>query len=272
MDAAVETMTEEYERALKLGQEQIRDRWHVLLPTTRTALTGTGFYSDRGQRLKPEEPPYSREPKDEVETLEAALGRFKLCAGAKVPARKEKGAPIPGDALTDEVLNSCEHLLGVPAWQDPDFLRLALIAIAVHQEANMLTMIGPKNTDSWVSSAPSVLGGLTKVVVLYSGPFAAAAGIAAAVRQDVGAAAGYFYVVAWAIWCAATAKDKNSEGTVWERSYGGWQSFRYSRAFGMVGASARRELERMAAAGLQVPHVAIEVAEALRYRMEAAAA
>jgi hypothetical protein len=271
MDAAVEKMADEYERVLKLGQKQIRDRWHVLLPSTRRALVVTGFYSERGERLKPEDPPYSRELKDDVETLEAGLGRFKACAGAKLPARKDKGVTIPGEALTDEVLSSCESILCVPEWQDPDFLRLALIAIAAHQEANMLTMIGPKNTDSLVSTALRVVGGLVKVVVLYASPFAAAAGIAAAVRQDVGSAAVSFYIVAWAIWCAVTAKNTGSEGTVWERSYGAWQNFRYSRAFGVIGASAGRELDRMATEGCRVPHIAFDVCEALRCRMSAPA-
>lgn len=269
MDAAVNEIADEYDRVVKVGQQVIRDRWHCLLPSTQKALAGTTLYSERGQRLTPDEPPYSRDPKDDVDRLEYALGRFKLCAGAKLPARKDKGAPIPEEALTDEVLNSCEEILGVTAWHDPDFLRLALIAIGAHQEANMLTMIGPKNTDSVASPGLRILGGLGKLVVVYASPWAAAAGIAAANRQDVPSAAFAFYIVAWGIWLAVTSKHKTSKGTVFERSYGAWQQFRYSRAFGVVGAAARRELDRMATEGLRVPHVAFDVCEALRCRMGA---
>jgi hypothetical protein len=269
MDAVVEKMATEYDKVAKAGQEQIRSRWHCLQASTRKALHDTGWYSERGERLQLEEQPYSGEPKDDVDRLEYAVGRFKLCAGAKLPARKDKGAEIPAEALTDEVLSSCEDVLGVPAWHDPDFLRLALVAIAAHQEANMLTMIGPKNTDSPASPALGVLGSLVKVALVYASPWAAGAGIAAATRQDIGTAALSFYVVAGGIWAAVTAKVQPHGGTVFERSYNAWQQFRYSRAFGVMGAAARRELDRMATEGLRVPHIAFDVCEALRCRIGA---
>src|SRR6185369_4442983 len=113
MDTVVEKMATEYDNVAKAGQRQIGSRWHCLQASTRKALSDTGWYSERGERLQLEEQPYSREPKDDVDRLEYAIGRFKLCAGAKLPARKDKGAEIPAEALTDEVLSSCEDVLGV---------------------------------------------------------------------------------------------------------------------------------------------------------------
>ena len=169
------------------------------------------------------------------------------------------------EAANDEVLSSCEELLLVPAWHDPEFLRLGLRGVVVHQQANALSMIGPPSA----SSAPlGCLGEMLKVGILLLLPAALAGGIAAAVKQDVGASAIAFYVVGAGVLAAMSAAGvgmKKDRG--FEQAYTAWAWFQLNRAVGVAGIGALEHLKRMTTEGVTVPAVAFDLAEMLRCRM-----
>jgi hypothetical protein len=263
-------LADQYEAARIEGEKRIRERWRFLNVSTKHAMVGSRFYSERGQRLQVE--PFSTDdPRADVERLEYALGVFKQCVAAKVPLRSEKGAPIPREALTDDVLASCEELLFVPAWHDPEFLRLALAAVAAHQEANALTMVGPSSEGT--SVALVAVGGLLKVALVFLMPAALAFGLVAAMSHDVWSAGVAFYVLGAGVLAAMSAKEQE-KGTnlgVFERAHLGWSQFRYLRGGGVVGSGARFNLERMAQDGVKVPAVAFDLCAMLEAQTQAAA-
>jgi len=263
-------LADQYDAARVEGEKRVRERWRFLDASTKHAMVRSGFYSERGQRLQVE--PFSTDdPRADVERLEYALGVFKQCISAKVPMRSEKGAPIPREALTDDVLTSCEELLFVPAWHDPEFLRLALAAVAVHQEANALTMVGPSSEGA--SVALVAVGGLLKLGLVLLIPTALAFGLVAAVNHDLWGAGVAFYVLGAGVLAAMSAKEqeKGKNLGVFERAYLGWSQFRYLRGGGVVGSGARVNLERMAHDGVKVPAVAFDLCAMLQSRVQAAA-
>ena len=225
---------------------------------------GSGFYSDRGNRLERE---FARgsAPQDDCERPEYALGVLKLCVGSKLPQRTEKNAPIPREAADGEVLSSVGELLYVRAWHDPEFLRLALYAICMHQKANALSMVGPPNN---LSAPWGCAVGAFKLVLLLTMPISLAVGIAAATRQDVGTASLAFYVFgAGVLACMSASGVGVKKPGGFELAYDSWTLFQIEEAVGAAGVGALEHRKRMAAEGVKVPAVAFDLAEMLRCRM-----
>ncbi len=263
-------LADQYEAARVEGAKCIRECWRFLDASTQHAMVRSGFYSELGRRLNVE--PFSTDdPRADVERLEYALGVFKQCVLAKVPTRSEKGTPIPSEALTGDVLTACEELLFVPAWHDPEFLRLALVAVAKHQEANALTMVGPSSEGT--SFALAAVGGFLKVGLVFLMPAALAFGLVAAFRHEVWGAGVAFYVLGAGALAAMSAReqDKGKNLGVFERAHLGWSQFRYLRGGGVVGSGARFNLERMAQEGVKIPAVAFDLCAMLEARVQAAA-
>jgi hypothetical protein len=265
---------------VRLGQRLIRERWSVLAASTRELLMKSGYYGPRGNRLEPEDPPPSWVPETDAERLEWALGTFKRCLAAKLPTRKERGAPVPSEALTDDVLNSCDSLLMVPQWHDPEFLRYGLSAVAVHQEANALAMASPEKAPA---VAELLLRGLGGTALMLLAPYGLASGLAAAMRQDVWSAVGGFFLLGVGVVAARERAIENAEKAPkapraednvakhFEYAYKAWQRFRYFH-MGVTGSSAKFHLERLASEGILVPAVALDLCEALRARVQSVAA
>lgn len=183
----------------------------------------------------------------------------------KLPFATEKGAAIPVEASSDEVLSAAGELLYVREWQDAEFLRLALGAVAKHQQANALSMHTPPGA---LAPAWGCLGAVFKLALLFAMPVALAAGIAAATRQDVGGAALAFYLLGFgvlAIFSALGIGVKKKDG--FELAYEGWNLFQLSGGAGVTGAGALEHMRRMAKDGVNVPSLAFDVAETLRSRM-----
>lgn len=205
-------------------------------------------------------------PQDDCERLEYGLGVLKQCIAAKLPLRTDKGAPIPREAADDEVLSSCEELLFVPAWHDPEFLRIGLGAVVVHQQANALSMIGPPT----VTSAPlGCIGAVLQFGLLLLIPVALAVGIAATVKQDIGTSALAFYVVGAGVLAAMSAagvRVKKDRG--FEQAHTAWMRFQLNKMVGVAGGGALEHLKRMAVEGVNVPAVAFDLADMLRCRMQ----
>jgi hypothetical protein len=205
-------------------------------------------------------------PQDDCERLEYALGVLTQCLAVKLPLRTDKGAPISREAADDEVLSSCEELLFVPVWHDPEFLRIGLGAVVVHQQANSLSMIGPPT----VTSAPlGCIGAVLKVVLLLLMPLALAVGIAAAVKQDISTSALAFYVVGAGVLAAmSAARVSVKKDSGFEQAHTAWMRFQLNRMVGVAGGGALEHLKRMAVEGVKVPAVAFDLAEMLRCQMQ----
>lgn len=261
-DRLIEDGSARYIAAKTDGQKEIRRRWRFLALETRRALVESGFYSQHGERLdvlgESDLPPH------DAERLEHGVGLFKHCLAAKLPSATEKKAPIPVEAHTDEVLSAVTELLAVREWQDPDFLRLALLATAKHQQANALSMHTPQST---LAPAWGCLGAIFKLALFLAMPVALAAGIAAATRQDVGGASMAFYIVGFGVLAVMSALGigvKKKDG--FELAYEQWTRFQVDGAVGVTGAGASERLRQMAALGVKVPAVAFDAAEVLRSR------
>ena len=262
LDKFIEDSSARYIAAKTDGQKEVRRRWHVLASETRNALIESGFYSPRGERL--DIVGESNLPQHDADRLEHAVGLFKHCLAAKLPSATEKKAPIPVEAHTDEVMSAVSELLAVREWQDPDFLRLALMATAKHQQANALSMHTPQST---LAPAWGCLGALFKLALFLAMPVALAAGIAAATRQDVGGASMGFYIVGFGVLAVMSALGigvKKKDG--FELAYEQWALFQIDGAVGVTGAGALERLRQMAAMGVKVPALAFDAAEVLRSR------
>jgi hypothetical protein len=264
----------------RLGRRFIAERWSALAPSTRELLMKSGCYGPRGNCVEPEDPPPSWVPETDAERLEYALGTFKRCLAAKLPMRKDRGAPVPAETLTEEVVEAAHSLLSVPQWHDAEFLRFALLAVVVHEEANALTMAAPEKSPS---AAGSFLQGLGRMALMLLAPYGLASGVAAALRQDVWSATGGFFVLAlgvaaaWPRQVAPTDKPRTAPRAEddmpahFEYAYNAWQRFKFFH-IGVTGTSAQFHLERMAREGILVPAVAFDLADALRSRLHSAAA
>jgi len=263
LDAFLKDSDLRYEAAKLEGQKIICRRWPVLASETRAALLASGFYSERGQRLD-RESSGSNLPQHDVEHLERSLGLFKHCIAAKLPLPNEKGKLIPIEAASDEVLSAASELLFIRDWQDPEFLRLALGAIARHQQSDALSTHKPP---SKFSPAWGCLPGFAKLALFLAMPGALASGLAAAARQDVGEAALAFYVVGFGILAAMSALGvgvKKMDG--FDLAYARWTHFQVEGAVGVTGAAAVESLRQMVAEGIKVPAVAFDAATLLGAR------
>jgi len=264
MDAVIKEAAMRYAAAQEEGQRFIRQRWAALLNCTKAALVGSGFYSRQGERLELEYVA-GDVPQDACERLEYALGVFKQCVSSKLPMRSQKVVAIPREAADSEVLSSCEELLFVRAWHDPEFLRLGLGALCMHQTANALSMVGPSTT---VSAPWGCVGAVLKAGLVLLMPIALAAGIAAAGKQEVGASTLAFYVLGAGVLAAMSATGVGvKQPTGFELAYNAWSRFQLEGGVGVAGSGALEHLRRMAADGVKVPSVAFDLAEMLRYRM-----
>jgi hypothetical protein len=262
-DAFLKDSTARNEAAKRDGQKIICHRWPMLAPETRAALFASGFYSERGQRLETENSG-SDFPQHDAEQLERALGLFKHCLAATLPLPAEQGRLIPIEAITEEVLSAAAELLNVRDWQDPEFLRLALGAIARQQQSDALSVHKPL---SKFSPAWGCLAAFAKLVLFLAMPVTLASGLAAAFRQDVGDAALAFYVVGFAILAAMSALGvgvKKTDGH--DLAYARWTRFQVEGAVGVTGAAALERLRQMAGEGINVPAVAFDAATLLGAR------
>lgn len=269
---AIDDLKDRFEAKRIEGEKEIRERWRFLKASTKHAMVRSGFYSEGGQRMRGD--PFSTyDPRADIELLENSLGTLKQCVSAKIPIRSNKGDPIPFEVQTDDVLDACKELLSVPAWHDPDFLRLALGALAAHQEANALWMV---RLSREVMPLPLVLvavGGLLRLGLVLLIPAALAFGLVAAMRHDVLSAGVAFYVLGAGALAGMSAKvqAKGKTVSVFERDYVGWSQFRQQRGGVVVGSGARFNLERLAQDGVTVPAVAFDLCAMLEAQTLAAA-
>lgn len=262
-EASVKDSYARHIAAINEGQKIIRGRWKTLAQETKTALVDSGFYSIRGEHRDPEGIE-SKLPQHDAERLEQSLGVFKLCLAAKLPTGTEKGHPIPPEASTDDVMSAAGELLFVRQWQDPYFLRLALSAVARHQQANALCLRTP---ESRLGPAWGCLGAMLKAALFLAMPVALASGLAASARQDVVGASLAFYVLAFGVLAALSAAGigvKKKDG--FELAYDRWTRFQLNGAAGVTGAGALEHLRQMAEDGIDIPLIAFDVAETLRAR------
>jgi hypothetical protein len=225
-------------------------------------LLESGLDADGGKRLDTYGPSTSH-PKHDVERLKHALGVFKQCLAAKLPLATEKNAPIPVEARSDEVLAAVGELLQVREWHDAEFLRLALGAVAKHQQANALNMHSPEST---LAPAWGWLGAMFKLAVLLAMPAALATGIAAATRQDVGVAAVSFYILGLGVMAAKSAAGLGAKKEGSYLAFDRWTRFQVDGAIGVTGAGALEQLRQMAAEGVNVPTLAFDAAHSLQAR------
>lgn len=264
MDKAIEIAAASYKTAQAQGQLLLSQRWVALLESTKSALMDSGFYSESGKRLEITSA-RSNAPQHDCERLEYAIGVLRQCVGAKLPQRTEKGAPIPVEAVTDEVPLAVSDLLSVREWHDPVLLRLALYAVCMHQKANALSFVGPPSSESLPLGCAV---GALKLALLLAMPVSLAAGIAGALRQDVVGASLAFYVFgAGVLACLAWSDRGDKKATGFELAYNSWTTLQIEGFGGGAGAGALEQLRRMASDGVKVPASAFDLAEMLRLRM-----
>lgn len=254
-----------YEAALTTGRRIVGQRWRAVLPETRSTLVASGYYSPQGVRQDVEYE--TGVPEHRVEDLEHALGVLGLCNASRLPLVTEKGAPISVEAFTDDVLGAAGELLRVRAWHDPDFLRMALYAVIKHQMANALESHSPQPRSS---AAWGCVAALFKLALVVAMPPSLAVGIAAASRQDVGTASLAFYIFGFGVLAALSAhgvapKSKQPVAS----PYPQWESLSVDGGAGIAGAAALERLRALAALGVKVPPVAVDLAETLRVRCAA---
>jgi hypothetical protein len=257
----VNELADRYELAVTEGQKLIRQRWSALFDDTKQAMVGSGYYTARGERQEIESPAGSA-PQDDCPRLEYNLGILKLCADAKLPLRTEEGAPIPREAVDQEVLGCCEELLFVRAWHDPTFLRLGLHAVQMHEKAKALRMVGPQ-----VKLSSKLVGTVVSLAFLLLLPAALAVGVFAAVKHDLSLSILAFYIAGGGVLAAMNAAKVGVTEPEFEREYSAWGSFQYWRVTGVVGSGALEHLRQMASKGIRVPSVAFDMADVLRCQM-----
>lgn len=272
MSDGTDDLVEQYSQAQKTGQEYIGKAWKQLRDKTRLAFTSTGFYDDWGKRLSPEE--YSTNVETEVENIEYQIGVLKLCADSQLPKRTEAKAIIYREAFTDDVLHASLELVYHTKWHDPQFFRLALSAIPIHQRANlMLRLPVQKENKSFV------LKGLFAIAMaLFSGllilvsPYVLAMALTSASNHDVPGSTGAFYLLGFTAWLYLLGKNlaKPSEGNVSadEKAYLAWDRLSYSTTVGPWlgnGTGAKIYFEKIANDGVPVPLVVFDLCSALEY-------
>ena len=266
LNAFLEDSSARYVAAKNEGQRVICGRWRVLARETRTALVDSGFYTLRGERRVPEGVETTL-PKHDAERLEEALGLFKLCMAAKLPLATEKHQSIPREAYTEEVMSAAGELLFVRDWQDPEFLRLALGAVAKHEQANALSM---HTAPRILGPAWGCMGAMLKAALFIAMPGALAVGLVASAGQDVGVGALAFYLVALGVLAILSTAGIGTKKDGFELAYGSWSRFQLNGAVGVTGAGSLEQLRRMAKDGVNVPSIAFDLAHMLRCRTQGA--
>lgn len=266
MEKFIEEGAARYDAALMEGQRFIKKCWPALQAPTRVALVESGFYSEKAERVEVEYPS-SRSPQNDVERLEYALGVLVKCRASSLPQRNEVGATIPVEALDSGMLTCVGELLYVPAWHDPNFLRLALYAIATHLKANALTMVGPPRSSSIGTSA---VAAVLQAIVVFALPASLAMALVSVARQEAVDAILWLYAVAMGVLSAMSImKVGLPKPEPFELAYERWTRFLFDEGVGATGAGAVEQLRTMVAAGVRVPPLAFDVADALRSRMSA---
>lgn len=267
LPASWSTMTLEecavdHEACRAAGESHIHGSWLWLQPSTVRALVDSGFYSSTGRRQS--DVSSGGAPFKDGERLEYALGVLKRSASAKLPLRNQPGQAIPDAALSEEVLTQALALVAVPQWRDPVFLRLALVAVAKHQQAVALSQVGAE-----VGEGKGWLGAAVRVVMLLAMPPALAVGISSAVSHQLIQAAVSFYVLAVGLLAArGTAREPTppARGEYWDLAYEQWVQFELDGGPGQTGLGALERLRAAQALGVKIPIVAFDLADCLRHR------
>jgi hypothetical protein len=264
-DISGRDLADAYDAARNAGRQRIQERWRFLTQEVRDTLRASGCYSERGAPIEPAES-VSAKWEHEAERLEYALGVLVLCARASLPDRNKSGAPLPLEATTPEVLAQCEELAGVPAWRDPEFLRLGLRAVAQHERAEALSSVGPPKR---FSAALGCMGAVLYAGLLFLSPVFLASAMVSAGQGDTSGTAAGLYGVAFTAMVILWVKDKASGKHVSpeERAYLAWTQFQNGLGGAPLGAGARSHLAAMAAAGVSVPGVALDLCAALEARI-----
>jgi hypothetical protein len=231
----------------------------------RDTLQASGFYSERGVTIEAAES-VSTKWEHDAERLEYALGVLVLCARASLPDRSKSGAPIPVEAATPDVLAQCEELAGVPAWREPEFLRLGLRAIAQYGRADALGSVGPPKR---FNAALGCVGALLYGGLLFVSPAFLASAMVSAAHGDSGGTVAGVYGVAFTVLVVIWAKDKANGKHVSpaDRAYLAWTQFQNRLGSVPLGAGARVQLDSMAATGVSVPGVAFDLCAAMEARI-----
>lgn len=264
MDEFIEEGAARYDAALAEGQRFIKKCWPALQAPTRLALVESGFYSSKGQR-EAVEYASSDSPRHDIERLEYALGVFAKCRASSLPQRNEVGSIIPVEALESGMLTCVGELLYVPAWHDPNFLRLALYAVSTHLKANALTMVGPLRSSSVATSA---LTAVLQAVLVFALPASLAMALVAVARHDVVDAILWLYAVGVGVLCAMSVmKVGLPKPEPFDLAYERWTRFQFDDGVGVTGAGALEYLRKIAAEGVRVPPVMFDLADSLRCRM-----
>lgn len=258
-------LADQYDATRLAGQRCIQDRWHFLLPPTRELLQASGFYSDRGTAVKNAEHA-SRMPEHDVGSLEAAVGVLSLCARSLLPDRRKSSAPIPPEAIDPDVPSHCADLLFLPAWRDPEFLRLGLRAIAQHEKADALAMVRVSKPKSATAGA---IGGIFSAVMLYLSPAALGIALVSATHGDLAGtvAALYFVGLVALLVSSASKNDAGEDISEYERRYLAWSEFGHEHAGTAFGAGAEYQLKDLASKGVRVPSIAFDICAALRWHL-----
>lgn len=260
MDKVLIDLADRYTATQQEGQRFIKARWHAMTAATRLMLTGSGFYSDRGERLESGGYPDAASAID-CETLEYSLGLYKRAVISKLPRRDETGKEIPREALDSELTPAARTLLQVREWHDPEFLRLALQAVCVHEKATAMWLGGPPEK---YSVPMGCAGSVLRLVLVLAMPAAFAIGITSSIRQELGAACLAFYVLgAGVLACVSKmeAAEKNLVGH--SLAYDRWTRFELDGAASGAGAGAAEHLRSMAQDGVKVPSLAFDLARLL---------
>jgi hypothetical protein len=262
METTISELSDAYDEQRHEGQRRIQRCWQYLAPATRAVLTGSGFYSERGQVLDGAER-MAREPEDDIERLEYALGALAKCAAAKLPYPGDKEAPWPKDALHGDIPGRCEELLLCPAWRDPQFLRLGLRAVATHETAKALQLATPAKAKS---IALGCFVGVVSFVLVLLLPAALGGALVSAAQGELGATVIALYCAAVCLWPVWWSKQKEAgrDTTDADRRYLAWAHFQAHSGETIIGAGAQHRLSELVRKGVQVPDLVYDLCAALQ--------
>lgn len=265
MDRAIEASAASYDESLAVGQRYIRENWNRLCADTRGWFVAEGNYGASGAA-----PGQDDERSDIVERLEYALGTLKRCVAAKLPQRVERGAVVPAEALTDDVLSACGDVLHHPCRGESVFLRTALRALRQHEMACLLCRLPARSrgTTGLLGGAGQMLFGLFGLLLVLASPAMLSAAMVSAVRGDATSTTAALYglgLTAWAVW-ASKKPGQDTDASKNERAYSAWLRLGVSLHDDWVanGAAASCYLEDMLRKGLGFPLIALDLCAALQ--------
>jgi len=249
MDPVNDTPAPSQDALRPIGQMFIGNHWIRLTSRTRMTLRRAGFYGEKGARIPDAERGFG--PFEQVNDLERALGGLQTHLDS-APAESE------GSNLVD----ACYQILYVPEWRDPEFLRLALSALAAHLQARAVAAVDPAPRKRAPLAIAAWTGG---ALVLLAAPFMAAWALVAAHEGLLAESALGMYVVAAAIAIVLQARRssrRKARVTKEERDLSAWQ--RHSLAEPpVIGAGHRFRLEQLVRGGVTVPTIAFDLVAAL---------